>query len=240
MKKINESWDGSTEGFREENPFNTVLMNLDDVRRTWPSEASSEAYSYFDKLWDKLIKEGYNWESDNPETTKTEETKEEIDTPEGVVELSSGEIRVPKGVVETPTGEIKTTTMAVKPKMVPISTFIEMLRADIVSFKFEKKDGSIRVAYGTRNRDIIARVLGPSTSSSGTKRPAREGFVTYFDIEKMSFRCFAEERFLGVIDEHAKFTPTHVSESKFADFSTFTYINEALDCDWSDDYEEEE
>ena len=154
MKKINESWDGSTEGFREENPFNTVLMNLDDVRRVWPSEASSEAYSYFDKLWDKLIKEGYNWESDNPETTKTEETKEEIDTPEGVVELPSGEIRVPKGVVETPTGEIKTTTMAIKPKMVPISTFIEMLRADIVSFKFEKKDGSIRVAYGTRNRDI--------------------------------------------------------------------------------------
>ena len=114
-----------------------------------------------------------------------------------------------------------------------------MLRSDVVLFQFEKKDGSIRVAYGTRNRDIIASIIGTTSASSGTKKPPREGFITYFDMEKESFRCFAEERFLGVVDEHAKFTPTRISESKFLDFSTYTSIEEALDCYYEDDCEEE-
>lgn len=117
----------------------------------------------------------------------------------------------------------------VKGKMVSISSFITMLRSDIVKFQFEKKDGSLRIAYGTRNPKIIAAIIGTSAATSGTKRPPRIGFVTYFDMEKESFRCFAEERFLGVLEEHADYEPKRLAENEVVDFSTFTMINESLE-----------
>ena len=122
-------------------------------------------------------------------------------------------------------------------RMVTISNLIEMLRSDIVKFEFEKKDGSVRVAYGTRNPKIIAAVIGTVDAKEGTKKPAKVGFVTYFDMEKGSFRCFAEERFLGVDEEHATYTPPTVSENKILDFTTFTMINESLDGYYDDEEE---
>ena len=85
------------------------------------------------------------------------------------------------------------------PRMVAISNFITMLRSDVVEFQFEKKDGTIRTAYGTRNPKIISDTLGSlgSTSSSGKSGASRPGFITYFDMEKKQFRCFAEDRFFG-------------------------------------------
>jgi len=126
-------------------------------------------------------------------------------------------------------------------RMVSISSFITMLRDDIVKFVFEKKDGSTRIAFGTRNPKIIAAIIGTVDAKSGTKRPPREGFVTYFDMEKESFRCFAEERFMGVIEEHAIYTPASVSENRVLGFEEFSLISEALDCCYDEeDCDEEE
>ena len=117
------------------------------------------------------------------------------------------------------------------PKMVDITTFINMLRSDVVEFQFEKKDGTIRTAYGTRNPKIISDTLGSlgGSSSSGKSGASRPGLVTYFDMEKKNFRSFAEDRFLGVIDEHSKLFEHYISENNILNFSMFTYINESID-----------
>lgn len=125
-------------------------------------------------------------------------------------------------------------------RKVPMATFISMLRSDIVKFKFEKKDGTIRIAFGTRNPKIISAVIGTTAAHDGTKKPPRVGFVTYFDLDKKTFRCFAEERFLGVMEEHAHYEPETVVEHNIVDFSTFTMINEMLDCDCECEDDEEE
>jgi len=229
MSKLNESWDASIGGFREDNPFVPALMNLDDVRKCMEGVASKEASVYFYSLWDKLIEEASDWEDKNPAKEESEELKEKptssVDEPKSRESFVSPEEEA----------EMK------KTKMVSIPTFITMLRSDIVLFKFEKKDGSTRVAYGTRNPKIIAGIIGTSTATTSIKRPPREGFVTYFDMEKESFRCFSEERFLGVVDEHADFTPKPVSENGVLGFEEFSLISEALDCCYDEeDCDEEE
>lgn len=225
MSRLNESWDASVGGFREDNPFVPALMNLDDVRKCMEGVASKEAGEYFYSLWDKLTEEASDWEDKNPAKEESEELKEKptssVDEPKSRESFVSPEEEA----------EMKRT------KMVSIPTFITMLRSDIVLFKFEKKDGSIRVAYGTRNPKIIAGIIGTSAATTGAKRPPREGFVTYFDMEKESFRCFSEERFLGIVDEHADFTPKPVSERRFINFSLFTNINESLNSYFEEDDE---
>lgn len=114
-------------------------------------------------------------------------------------------------------------------RIVDISTLVNMLRADIVEFQFEKKDGTIRTAYGTRNPKIIADKIGASTSSTiKGKSSERPGFINYFDMEKVQFRCFAEERFLGVIDEHSRMFEGNTYANNILNFETYTYINESL------------
>ena len=120
---------------------------------------------------------------------------------------------------------------------VDIKTLINMLRADIVEFQFEKKDGTIRTAYGTRNHKIIADKIGASTSSTiKGKSVERPGLVTYFDMEKVKFRCFSEDRFLGVIDEHSRVFESSDSKNNILDFEMYTFINESI----SSYFEEEE
>ena len=126
------------------------------------------------------------------------------------------------------------------PRMVAISNLITMLRSDVVEFQFEKKDGTIRTAYGTRNPKIISDTLGSlgRTSSSGKSGASRPGFVTYFDMEKKDFRSFAEDRFLGVIDEHSKLFENYSSENNILNFSMFTYINESINSYFDENDEE--
>lgn len=202
MDKINESWGPGVDDLREENPFNTVLMNLDDVQKSLPKETSQEAIDYCSKLWDKLIEDARNWEAEHPETAEA---------------------------AEEPA------------RRVSVDGFRSMLHSDIVKFKFEKKDGTIRVAYGTLKSELIASIIGPYVKKDGVERKPRPDYlITYFDLEKNTFRSFNKDRFIGVIDDHAKMPTTKLSESKFVDFSTFTYIKEALDCDWGDECECEE
>lgn len=59
----------------------------------------------------------------------------------------------------------------------------EAMQNDIVEFTFIKKDGSLRAAKGTTSNQFF-------TYEKKTDRTTPSHLVTYFDIEKQSFRCF--------------------------------------------------
>ena len=59
-----------------------------------------------------------------------------------------------------------------------------------VRFKFLKKDGTIRDAYGTLHRDVIPPTLG-------TGRPLGFGLQLFFDLECMSYRSFKKENLIS-------------------------------------------
>lgn len=59
-----------------------------------------------------------------------------------------------------------------------------------VRFKFVKKDGTIRDAYGTLHKDVIPPTLG-------TGRPLGFGLQLFFDLECMSYRSFKKENLIS-------------------------------------------
>lgn len=72
---------------------------------------------------------------------------------------------------------------------------IETLSKGIVNFKYIKKDGTERIANGTRHTEFIeAQDVAPK--GTGIER---EGVITYYDIEKQSWRSFNEDSFVEFI-----------------------------------------
>ena len=72
----------------------------------------------------------------------------------------------------------------------------KMLAEEVVHFVFEKTDGTIRDAYGTRAVDVIRRY---DTGSSNQKpQRAFNGTFPYFDIEKGEWRCFKVDKFVKI------------------------------------------
>lgn len=70
-----------------------------------------------------------------------------------------------------------------------------MMRGEVVKFAYMKKDGSIRIAVGTLQADAV------QANVKGTGIPKRYyGMFVYLDLEKMAFRGFKEERFIGTIE----------------------------------------
>lgn len=61
----------------------------------------------------------------------------------------------------------------------------------IVKFYFMKVDGSIREAYGSLAESIIPR-------TQGTGRKANDTVQTYYDSEKMDWRCFKKANLIRV------------------------------------------
>lgn len=70
-----------------------------------------------------------------------------------------------------------------------------MMRGECVRFAYVKLDGSIRIAVGTLQSEAVkANVVG-------TGIPKRfYGMFAYLDLEKMAWRGFKEERFIGTIE----------------------------------------
>ena len=74
-----------------------------------------------------------------------------------------------------------------------------MMQEKVVKFSYLKSDGSTRIAFGTLNSECIDTYK--PKSSTDTKRPPHrvpDGMFLYFDIEKLSWRMFAHERFIGI------------------------------------------
>ena len=70
-----------------------------------------------------------------------------------------------------------------------------MMRGEVVRFAYMKLDGSIRVAVGTLQPNAV------EANVKGTGIPKRfYGMFAYLDLEKMAWRGFKEERFIGTIE----------------------------------------
>ena len=70
-----------------------------------------------------------------------------------------------------------------------------MMRGECVRFAYLKKDNTVRVAVGTLQQQAV------EANVKGTGIPKRfHGMFVYLDLEKMSWRGFKEERFIGTIE----------------------------------------
>ena len=70
-----------------------------------------------------------------------------------------------------------------------------MMRGECVRFAYMKLDGSVRVAVGTLQPQAVA------ANVKGNGVPKRFfGMFAYLDLEKMDWRGFKEERFIGTIE----------------------------------------
>ena len=75
----------------------------------------------------------------------------------------------------------------------------EKLQQGKTSFVFKKKDGSRRQAVGTLNFDIIP--TEDTQFKSDEPREERDDQVTYYDLEKMAWRCCKTENILEIDGE---------------------------------------
>lgn len=70
-----------------------------------------------------------------------------------------------------------------------------MMRGEVVRFAYMKLDGSVRVAVGTLQPNAV------EANVKGTGIPKKfYGMFAYLDLEKMAWRGFKEERFIGTIE----------------------------------------
>ena len=82
----------------------------------------------------------------------------------------------------------------------------EKLQQGETHFVFKKKDGSKRNAVGTLNFDIIPKADWPVTADDidNDYKDKNEGVVTYYDLEKRSWRCCKTENILEIEGEEIK------------------------------------
>lgn len=70
-----------------------------------------------------------------------------------------------------------------------------MMRGEVVRFAYMKLNGEVRVAVGTLQPQAV------KANTVGTGIPKRfYGMFAYLDLEKMAWRGFKEERFIGTIE----------------------------------------
>lgn len=70
-----------------------------------------------------------------------------------------------------------------------------MMRGECVRFAYMKLDGTVRIAVGTLQPQAV------EANVQGTGVPKQfYGMFAYLDLEKMAWRGFKEERFIGTIE----------------------------------------
>ena len=66
------------------------------------------------------------------------------------------------------------------------------LRDNIITFKFRKRDGSIRTAHGTLHPDYLPPLKG------GGPRPEKQ--MVYYDLDKEGWRSFRSYSFIKILN----------------------------------------
>ena len=83
----------------------------------------------------------------------------------------------------------------------------DILSKGEVKFSYEKKDGTIREAFGTRN--ILALALydaiptGDKVENDAIPtgdKVENDNIIPYFDLDVMAWRSFKAENFMGILD----------------------------------------
>lgn len=72
----------------------------------------------------------------------------------------------------------------------------DILSKGEVKFSYEKKDGTIREAFGTRSVTILELHDAIPTGS----KVENDNVIPYFDLDAMAWRSFKAENFIGVLD----------------------------------------
>jgi hypothetical protein len=78
------------------------------------------------------------------------------------------------------------------------ATLREKLQQGGTHFVFRKKDGSRREAIGTTNLVVIPQDQWPKDMGAEIKAPKNESVVTYYDMEKLSWRSCRTDSILEV------------------------------------------
>lgn len=73
---------------------------------------------------------------------------------------------------------------------------LNAMEGDVAHFRFRKKDGTLRSAYGTREPEIIDRYATSGEGGEGAE--PRTGTVAFFDIEKRAWRSFRVETLIDI------------------------------------------
>ena len=72
----------------------------------------------------------------------------------------------------------------------------DILSKGEVKFSYEKKDGTIREAFGTRN--VVLLMLHKVTLTGN--KAENDDVIPYFDLDVMAWRSFKAENFIGILD----------------------------------------
>lgn len=83
-------------------------------------------------------------------------------------------------------------------KLLTISQIRDRMRGGVAKFSFTKTNGDVRIAYGTRNRDLITRLLGHNDTDERGRDNHDGAHFHYFDVQKRAWRCFCTEEILNV------------------------------------------
>lgn len=76
--------------------------------------------------------------------------------------------------------------------------FYSDLKANIVTFKYKKTDGTIRTAHGTLSPEIIGHP-DSDVKKASKRRHMPDSVQVYFDTDKNGFRCFRKISFIKKI-----------------------------------------
>ena len=84
-----------------------------------------------------------------------------------------------------------------KVKKVSMVTLRSMMRKGVVKFKYEKKDGSIRIAEGTLKKSLIPEI----DKDNGAESNFPKDCFGYYDLGKDDWRMFIRDNFIGIIED---------------------------------------
>lgn len=104
------------------------------------------------------------------------------------------------------------------------------LKNGIVTFRFRKLDGSIRVAIGTLQRDILA--TKPIRKSDGSSSPMVQVF---WDLEKNAWRSFQKGTEIDIIN----FIPTEIETETETETTKTTETTETTETETTETTETE-
>lgn len=82
-------------------------------------------------------------------------------------------------------------------KTMMVENLKKALKSGVVKFQYHKKDGSVRTATGTTNRNTLSE----NYSFRGGEGPSRYGYTSYWDVDKGDWRCFADNALIGMVGE---------------------------------------
>ena len=75
-----------------------------------------------------------------------------------------------------------------------VQNLVRVLDEQVTRFQFRKKNGSLRIALGTRNEILIPKIDAPRLLDDVSTKS-----VVFWDLEERAFRSFSKEAEVAVL-----------------------------------------